>query len=208
MAAAVADVVAGLEPDDGPVAVVGHSMGGKVAMALALLQPDLVSRLVVVDIAPVAYERLSSFADYVAGMRSLDLAALPDRATADRALEPYVPDPTVRGFLLQNLRRSTDGTSGWRWQMNLDLLGSHLAELGDWPQLEAAPYPGPVLWLAGVGVQLRHAGVRTDHARAVPTGAAGHGQEHRPLGSCRAAGDLRRGGRAVPASVSEMGMEV
>ena len=129
-----------------PVAVIGHSMGGKVAMALALRHPELVSRLVVVDVSPVRMQRLSSFADYVAGMRSLELTTLSSRAAADERLVAAVPDPVIRGFLLQNLRR--DG-AGWRWQMNLQLLGDRLTDVADWPELDVAPYPGPVLWLAG-----------------------------------------------------------
>jgi esterase len=145
MAVAVAGLLAQLA-DGEQVCVVGHSMGGKVAMALALQRPDLVQRLCVVDIAPVRYARLSSFADYVRGMRALDLDALPDRAAADAGLRPYVPDATVRSFLLQNLRR--DGP-GWRWQMNLDLLGDHLDDLAGWPELQVDPYPGATLWMAG-----------------------------------------------------------
>ena len=145
MAALVADLLTTSYPAE-RVAVVGHSMGGKVAMVLALTRPELVERLCVVDIAPVAYARESSFGTFVAGMRALDLATLPDRSTADRALEPYAADPTVRSFLLQNLRR--DG-SGWRWQMNLDLLGDHLDTLNGWPAPVTPPYPGPTLWLAG-----------------------------------------------------------
>jgi esterase len=129
-----------------PLTVVGHSMGGKVAMGLALLHPELVARLCVVDIAPVSYGGLSSFAEYVRGMRAIDLEHLSDRAGADRELQPYAPDPVVRGFLLQNLRREG---RGWRWQMNLRLLGDHLQEVGDWPVLDASPYAGPTLWLAG-----------------------------------------------------------
>jgi esterase len=131
---------------DEQVSVVGHSMGGKVAMALALRHPALVERLCVVDIAPVHYPGLSNFADYVRGMRALDLATLTDRASADAQLQPYVPDPTVRSFLLQNLRR--DGP-GWRWQMNLAVLGDHLDDLADWPDLHTPPYPGPTLWIGG-----------------------------------------------------------
>ncbi|WP_375426694.1 alpha/beta fold hydrolase [uncultured Friedmanniella sp.] len=134
-----------------PYAVVGHSMGGKVAMALALLHRDLVARLGVVDVSPVATTGMSSFGTYVAGMRAVDLSTLRDRAAADATLQAYAPDPVIRGFLLQNLRRDGDQ---WRWQMNLRLLGDELADVADWPDLaaspfEAAPYPGPVLWLAG-----------------------------------------------------------
>jgi pimeloyl-ACP methyl ester carboxylesterase len=132
-------------------AVVGHSMGGKVAMALALLRPELVERLCVVDVSPVPTESMSSFATYVRGMRAVDLAHLPDRATADATLGPYAPDPVIRSFLLQNLRRDRDG---WRWQMNLGLLGDELDTVTGWPDLtaaphHAAPYPGPVLWVRG-----------------------------------------------------------
>jgi pimeloyl-ACP methyl ester carboxylesterase len=145
----VADQVADvLDPDD-PVALVGHSLGGKVAMVLALRHPELVERLCVVDVAPVAYDSLSQFQGYVAAMRGLDLDSLAGRDDADAALSEAVPDDTVRAFLLQNLRR--DG-SGWRWQMNLDVLGDDLAVIGGWPEDElagVAPYPGRVLWIAG-----------------------------------------------------------
>ena len=60
-----------------------------------------------------------------------------------------MPEPAIRGFLLQNLRRDHPPAGGWRWQMNLALLGDHLADMGGWPDLDAEPYPGPVLWLAG-----------------------------------------------------------
>lgn len=146
MAAAVADLLTQMGFGGEPVTVVGHSMGGKVAMVLALTRPELVERLCVVDISPVRYPQLSNFATYVRGMRALDLPTLADRQTADRELEPFVPDPTVRSFLLQNLRR--DGPS-WRWQMNLELLGDHLDVLADWPVLDVAAYAGPTLWLAG-----------------------------------------------------------
>jgi pimeloyl-ACP methyl ester carboxylesterase len=118
-------------------------------MVLALRHPELVDRLCVVDVSPVAYDHLSQFEGYVAAMRGLDLDSLTRREDADAAMAEAVPDPTVRGFLLQNLRRDGDG---WRWQMNLDVLGDDLAEIGGWPEEQlagAAPYDGPVLWVAG-----------------------------------------------------------
>jgi pimeloyl-ACP methyl ester carboxylesterase len=145
----IADQVAGLLDADDPVALVGHSLGGKVAMVLALRHPNLVERLCVVDVAPVAYDHLSQFETYVAAMRALDLGSLSRRDDADAALAEAVPDPTVRGFLLQNLRRDGDD---WRWQVNLDVLGEALPEIGGWPEdrlAGTASYRGPVLWVAG-----------------------------------------------------------
>ena len=144
----MADQVATLISADDPVALVGHSMGGKVAMALALQRPELVERLCVVDIAPVDYASASEFSRYVAAMRAMDLAAIKTRDDAEQALSEAAPDPGVRAFLLQNLRR--DG-SGWQWQANLDGLGKGLAALSGWPEelAHAAPYPGSVLWVAG-----------------------------------------------------------
>jgi pimeloyl-ACP methyl ester carboxylesterase len=145
----VADQVARLVEGDEPVAVVGHSLGGKVAMVLALRHRELVERLCVVDVSPVAYGHLSQFETYVGAMRGLDLATLRERDDADAALAAAVPDPTVRAFLLQNLRRDGDG---WRWQANLAVLGEALPRIGAWPEEALAglpPYDGPVLWLAG-----------------------------------------------------------
>lgn len=137
-----------------PVALLGHSLGGKVAMVLALRHPALVERLCVVDIAPVAYQRMGEFSGYIEALRSLDLDAITQRAEADAALEAAVPQPTVRAFLLQNLRRDTspDGSSSWRWQANLDGLRRDLPVLGSWPEERLAdlpPYDGPVLWVGG-----------------------------------------------------------
>jgi esterase len=154
MASAVIQTVGEIWPDQ-PVTLVGHSMGGKVAMMMALQQPERVERLCVVDIAPVTYQGLRNFGDYVRGMRHLDLSHLTERAEADRQLQPDVPDPVVRSFLLQNLRRGPathrpgQADARWHWQMNLELLGAHLQDLGGWPETPHPPYPGPVLWLAG-----------------------------------------------------------
>lgn len=164
----MADTVAALLSDDDPVALVGHSMGGKAAMVLALRHPGLVERLCVVDVAPVAYGHSSEFAGYVQAMRGLDLGSLSTRSEADEAMAAAVPDPVIRAFLLQNLRRQTSehGEDSWRWQVNLDVLGAHLGELSGWPgpQLEGVkPYDGPVLWVRGDSSGY----VRDEHAPAM-----------------------------------------
>lgn len=142
------DVAALIDPED-PPAVVGHSMGGKAAMALALLKPELVERLCVVDVLPVAYERMGLFSGYVEAMRSLDLSTLDSRSAADDELSGTIPERHIRAFLLQNLRRDGDG---WRWQINLDVIADHLGEIGDWPGdrfADVEPYKGPTLLIGG-----------------------------------------------------------
>ena len=145
-----------------PVTLVGHSMGGKVSMQLAPRRPELLRALVVVDIAPVAYpptggrtddpdDEASPFAAFIEAMRGLDLDALRTRDEADQALKSAVPSRMVRSFLLQSLVREGLGTDGgWRWRLNLDLLGRDLDELRGFPQPPpGASFDGPVLWIAG-----------------------------------------------------------
>ena len=84
-------------------------------------------------------------------MRSLPLTELTGRADAEQRFAAVEPDPTVRGFLLQNLRRHGDT---WAWQANLDLLAADAARgtdsrIADFPQTGAPAYGGPVLWLVG-----------------------------------------------------------
>ena len=130
---------------DGPVHVVGHSMGGKTAMVLALRHPDLVDRLVVVDISPTHSGGEDQFAHLLDSLAGLDLAAVSRRSDADEQLSGPIPDARVRGFLLQNLR-STD--EGFRWRANLDLLRRELPAIGSFPQTDAT-FDRPTLWLAG-----------------------------------------------------------
>ncbi len=121
--------------------VVGHSMGGKVAMALALAHPALVTRLLVADIAPVAYE--PHFRTIAAAMQALPLHPDMTRAEASAAFEPAVPDPVLRGFLLQNLRFG--GAPGWR--IGLEEIAAGLPAIEGWPA--SGHYDGPVLVLRG-----------------------------------------------------------
>ncbi|MEX5263245.1 MULTISPECIES: alpha/beta fold hydrolase [Kocuria] len=158
----MADSVAETLRDDfaaaGPVAVVGHSLGGKVAMVLALRHPELVSRLVVVDIAPArAGGGEGEFAHLLDSLAAVDLTAVERRSDADEALRGPIPWDTTRSFLLQNLRRGPEGLS---WEPNLELLRSSLDTIGGFPDTGDAVYEGPVLWVAGG----RSDYVRDEHA--------------------------------------------
>jgi pimeloyl-ACP methyl ester carboxylesterase len=159
MARLVADE---LEQLDEPATLVGHSMGGKVAMQLALRRPELLRALVVVDVAPTAYpasggrtddpdEEASPFAAYIAAMRAVDLDQLRTREDAEAALRSAVPSRMVRSFLLQSLVREGLGTAGgWRWRLNLEALARDLGHLRGFPEPPpGATFDGPVLWVAG-----------------------------------------------------------
>lgn len=130
---------------EGHANLLGHSMGGKAAMGLALSQPELLTGLIVADIAPVAYDH--SHADYVAAMQRVDLSEVERRSDADPMLEDAVPEKPLRAFLLQNLEIENGEA---RWQINLDGLEKGMDRLigwhDDWPHDR---YEGPALFLRG-----------------------------------------------------------
>ncbi len=139
-----ADLAEVIEPDR-PADVVGHSMGGKAAMMLALTRPELVRRLIVADIAPVAYTHSQS--DLIAAMKGLDLATSPTTRTAmDERLAHDIAEPGVRAFLLQSLDLKADPP---RWRLNLDVLDAEMPRIIGWPQPNGAVHDGPVIFLSG-----------------------------------------------------------
>ncbi|MCQ4158403.1 alpha/beta fold hydrolase [Roseomonas sp. GC11] len=141
MAADVAETLAG----EGPFHLLGHSMGGKVAMTLALTQPGRVASLIVADIAPVTYP--PAFRPYAEAMQALPLSPGLTRREADAALAAAVPGPGVRGFLLQNLRLDANPPA---WRIGLDAIATALPVIEDAPPLpEGARFGGPVLVLGG-----------------------------------------------------------
>jgi pimeloyl-ACP methyl ester carboxylesterase len=127
----------------GPMAVLGHSMGGKVAMALALTRPERVTRLVIADIAPVTYP--PALRGYVAAMQAVKLHPGLTRRDADAALAEAVPESGIRGFLLHNLRL---GEGGPAWRLGLDEIAAAMPEIEGFPEFPSR-YEGPVLVLSG-----------------------------------------------------------
>lgn len=129
----------------GAARIIGHSMGGKAAMMLALRAPERVERLVVVDIAPTSHPpTMGSYAD---AMRALDLTGLSRRGAAEAQLRHAVPEDAVRLFLLQNL---VPGPDGLRWRLNLAAISAHMAELSSFPNLPPdAVFAKPTLVVRG-----------------------------------------------------------
>lgn len=129
-----------------PVVLVGHSMGGKIAMLLALRHPDLVHRLAVADMSPVTYRGNSDFRSIMDAIRSLDLSTLKDRDQASELLRPQLPDRGLRLWVLQNLTRKGPA---WQWLPNLDVLDADLGSILAWPDGIDASWDGPTLWIKG-----------------------------------------------------------
>ena len=155
--ALAADLAEVAEAEGAPVDLLGHSMGGKAAMMLALTRPALIRRLVVADIAPVAYGH--SQQGLIDAMRALDLTALHSRAEADRRLAADIDDPGVRAFLLQSLELKSDPP---RWRFNLDALEANMPAILGWPGPDAR-FDGPALFLAGAASDY----VRAEHRPAI-----------------------------------------
>lgn len=139
------EIAASIEALGRKVVLLGHSMGGKAAMTLALTRPDLVERLIVVDIAPVTYTH--TFSPFIRAMRAVKLSEMRSRADVSAALEPAVPDRAFRAFLLQNLE---SGVEGYRWRPNLAVLVAHMDDILGFPAFPpGCVYSGPTLFLSG-----------------------------------------------------------
>jgi pimeloyl-ACP methyl ester carboxylesterase len=142
MAADVAETLAALGVRR--AGIVGHSLGGKTAMALALTKPEMVEKLVVMDIAPVAYDH--DYQGYVTAMLALPLTPGLTRGEAEQALAKVVKEAPMRAFLLNNLVLGAQP----RWRVGLREIQAAMPDLLGWPALPGQrPYTGPALFLRG-----------------------------------------------------------
>lgn len=113
--------------------ILGHSMGGKVAMQIALSFPDRIKKLIVVDIAPVAYK--AHHEEVFAGLNSIDLDTLTSRSHANAQLSQYVEDKNISAFLLKSLYKNS---GQFTWRFNLTSLEREYPSISLAPQSKTA----------------------------------------------------------------------
>ena len=121
--------------------VIGHSMGGKAAMVLALKRPNLVRNLIIADIAPVKYEHDQS--QFIEAMQKVDLSKVEKRSDATLALSKFVEDKSLQNFFTQSL-----DIKAKRWKLNLKVLRSEMSEILSFPKIESE-FSGHSLFLKG-----------------------------------------------------------
>ncbi|SEB22545.1 alpha/beta fold hydrolase [Variovorax sp. YR216] len=156
--------------------VIGHSMGGKTAMALALSRPHAIGGIAVVDIAPESYT--GQFSSYVSAMRGFDMAGAAGRREIRQALADRLGAATPVDILRKNLRRQDDR---FDWRLNLLATGLCMTELCDFPEvLRTTCYAGPALFIHGAESDYvppsSLAGIRAlfPHAQTERVADAGH----------------------------------
>ncbi|MCP4206145.1 MAG: alpha/beta fold hydrolase [Shimia sp.] len=138
MAADLAEVI---QAQGKPMDVLGHSMGGKASMVLALTRPELVNRLIIADIAPVAYSHDQN--QNIAAMRAVDLTKVEKRSDAIEQLAEHLDDTTLQTFFTQSLDLREQ-----RWRLNLDVLDREMPKILNFPEV-GGTYSGPTLFLSG-----------------------------------------------------------
>ncbi len=125
--------------------IVGHSLGGKAAMMTALLEPEKVKSLVVLDISPVNYP--PHHQTIFAALKQVDLTNVQSRKDADKQLQSGIKEPGVRQFLLKSLYQTPSGE--WQWRFNLTGLESNYTNISQFNAPDGASYEGPVTFIKG-----------------------------------------------------------
>jgi pimeloyl-ACP methyl ester carboxylesterase len=126
----------------GPVDLCGHSMGGKAAMVMALRHPAKLRKLVVADIAPVAYDHTQQ--GMIDAMRAVDLSQVERRSDAAQQLGAQGIAPALQSFFTQSL-----DVAGKQWRLNLDALEAEMDKIIGWPADVTGQFDGPTLFLSG-----------------------------------------------------------
>ncbi|MBT1704366.1 alpha/beta fold hydrolase [Chryseosolibacter indicus] len=124
--------------------VIGHSMGGKVAMNFAVAHPDKLEKLIIVDIAPRPYN-LEHYV-IIDGLKAIPIDSITSRNQAEEPLSKFVPEQDVRLFLLKNLQRKPEG--GFTWKINLSAIDKNLSKIG-WDLQFEGKFEKPTLFIRG-----------------------------------------------------------
>lgn len=126
------------------VSIIGHSMGGKVAMLFATKYPDMIEKLIIADIGPKYYA--PHHQDILAGLNAVDFSTKPDRNTVEETLYPFIPDYGTRQFLMKSLYWKEPGQLAFRF--NLDVFNRKIEEVGT-TLPENASFEKPTLFIRG-----------------------------------------------------------
>jgi Predicted hydrolases or acyltransferases (alpha/beta hydrolase superfamily) len=127
------------------VVLMGHSMGGKVAMVCTLLQPLLIAKLLVLDIAPVSYAHRYGKLFYA--LQNLPLHEIKNRNQAEQKLNELINDPRLSRFLIQNLIKSK---TGYQWRLDISTIRNNIKQIGSFPELDSGMrYDRPALFMGG-----------------------------------------------------------
>ncbi|WP_067514410.1 alpha/beta fold hydrolase [Endozoicomonas ascidiicola] len=128
------------------VHLLGHSMGGKIAMTVALMAPERVNKLAVIDIAPVTYQK-RRHDSIIEGLSSMPLESISSRSDADNFLQSYVVEKDVRQFLLKNLYKDEAGR--YQWRVNLPVIDSQYHEIIAGQEGLKQKFSGETLFIKG-----------------------------------------------------------
>lgn len=126
--------------------IIGHSMGGKVAMTFALEHPEMVDKLVVVDISPRKYPGRNVHFDMISAMMAVNFDAVHSREEVEQLLETSIPNKRIRLFVMKNLYRKTRTTFDWR--LNLEALSANMDFVFEGVE-SSDVYEGPTLFIRG-----------------------------------------------------------
>ncbi|MGK0372667.1 MAG: esterase, partial [Glaciecola sp.] len=124
--------------------IIGHSLGGKVAMWIAYLQPQFIDSLIILDIAPVAYEPRHH--DVINGLTAVKLDSIESRKHAQKLMAKFIDDPGTQGFLLKSFYEEE---AKWHWRFNVNLLVRDYPLLSDWTLAGKVVYKNNVLFIKG-----------------------------------------------------------
>jgi pimeloyl-ACP methyl ester carboxylesterase len=138
MASDLAEVITSLNMKPN---IIGHSMGGKAAMVLALKHPNLVNRLLIADIAPVEYKHDQS--QFIKAMQKIDLSKVTQRSDAKLALAKFIEDKSLQDFFTQSLDLKNK-----RWKLNLSILQSEMKRILSFPKINSKFF-GQTLFFKG-----------------------------------------------------------